>query len=142
MHDKIVRNLGTGIGIIALIIIIISCVLVSQIIKSNIADRTYEIGVLKSLGAERSEIFKMFVFENFIIGLICSLSAIIILTALSLAGMSSWATIDGISFYCLEWWHMVVILAVGLIITILSGLNKIRKASNMSVTDAIRTKNI
>lgn len=134
--------IALGVSIIALIIIIVSCILVSFSTKSNISERTYEIGVLKSLGADKKSIFRMFGFENFVMGIIVSAAAILIFIILSLCGLSSWASISGISFYCFEWWHMIVIILVGLFITMISGIGKINKAAKMSVTDAIRTKNI
>ena len=62
--SQIFSFIGIAISIVALIIIIISCILVSHSTKSNIFDRVYEVGVLKSLGADKKSIFKMFSIEN------------------------------------------------------------------------------
>lgn len=56
--SQIFSFIGIAISIVALIIIIISCILVSHSTKSNIFDRVYEVGVLKSLGADKKSIFK------------------------------------------------------------------------------------
>ena len=139
--SQIFSFIGIAISIVALIIIIISCILVSHSTKSNIFDRVYEVGVLKSLGADKKSIFKMFSIENLIIGLISSLATILLIIILNIAGLSSWLIIQGMSCYSFSWWHIIVILFVGLFITMISGLGKMNKASKMSVTDAIRTKN-
>lgn len=83
----------------------------------------------------------MFSIENLIIGLISSLATILLIIILNIAGLSSWLIIQGMSCYSFSWWHIIVILFVGLFITMISGLGKMNKASKMSVTDAIRTKN-
>ena len=139
--SQIFSFIGIAISIVALIIIIISCILVSHSTKSNIFDRVYEVGVLKSLGADKKSIFKMFSIENLIIGLISSLATILLIIILNIAGLSSWLIIQGMPCYSFSWWHIIVILFVGLFITMISGLGKMNKASKMSVTDAIRTKN-
>lgn len=139
--SQIFSFIGIAISIVVLIIIIISCILVSHSTKSNIFDRVYEVGVLKSLGADKKSIFKMFSIENLIIGLISSLATILLIIILNIAGLSSWLIIQGMSCYSFSWWHIIVILFVGLFITMISGLGKMNKASKMSVTDAIRTKN-
>lgn len=139
--SQIFSFIGIAISIVALIIIIISCILVSHSTKSNIFDRVYEVGVLKSLGADKKSIFKMFSIENLIIGLISSLATILLIVILNIAGLSSWLIIQGMPCYSFSWWHIIVILFVGLFITMISGLGKMNKASKMSVTDAIRTKN-
>lgn len=139
--SQIFSFIGIAISIVAIIIIIISCILVSHSTKSNIFDRVYEVGVLKSLGADKKSIFKMFSIENLIIGLISSVATILLIVILNIAGLSSWLIIQGIPCYSFSWWHIIVILFVGLFITMISGLGKMNKASKMSVTDAIRTKN-
>lgn len=139
--SQIFSFIGIAISIVALIIIIISCILVSHSTKSNIFDRVYEVGVLKSLGADKKSIFKMFSIENLIIGLISSVATILLIIILNIAGLSSWLIIQGLPCYSFSWWHIIVILFVGLFITMISGLGKMNKASKMSVTDAIRTKN-
>lgn len=139
--SQIFSFIGIAISIVALIIIIISCILVSHSTKSNIFDRVYEVGVLKSLGADKKSIFKMFSIENLIIGLISSVATILLIVILNIAGLSSWLIIQGMPCYSFSWWHIIVILFVGLFITMISGLGKMNKASKMSVTDAIRTKN-
>ncbi len=139
--SQIFSFIGIAISIVALIIIIISCILVSHSTKSNIFDRVYEVGVLKSLGADKKSIFKMFSIENLIIGLISSVATILLIVILNIAGLSNWLIIQGMPCYSFSWWHIIVILFVGLFITMISGLGKMNKASKMSVTDAIRTKN-
>lgn len=139
--SQIFSFIGIAISIVAIIIIIISCILVSHSTKSNIFDRVYEVGVLKSLGADKKSIFKMFSIENLIIGLISSVATILLIVILNIAGLSSWLIIQGMPCYSFSWWHIIVILFVGLFITMISGLGKMNKASKMSVTDAIRTKN-
>ena len=142
LFNGIFNALAAAVAAISVITIVISCILVNQVTKTNIIDRTYEIGVLKSLGASKSSIFKLFTFENILTGFIVSSLTILILVILMLSGVSDLAKIGGISFYIFEWWHVAVTIAVGLFISFMSGVGKVRKAANMSVTDAIRTKDI
>lgn len=142
IFSNIFLLIGTGVGVVAAVIVIISCLLVNFSTKSNISERIYEIGVLKSLGADRKSIFKLFIFENTFMGLAISTLAIVIFGLLNLLGLPNWIMLDGLPLYCFEWWHIITVFAIGLIVSVLSGMHKISKASKMSVTDAIRAKNI
>jgi putative ABC transport system permease protein len=55
--------------LIALISVIVSAVNTANTMVTSVLERTKEIGVIKSIGARNSEVFKMFLFESGVLGL-------------------------------------------------------------------------
>lgn len=128
-------------GVICIIIIVTTCFMIHFSTKMNIKDRIYEVGVIKSLGSDNKSIFKMFINENIIISIITSTVASVLLLLLGVLNSSfEWFTINGITVLTVEWWHIVVIYLLNLIITLLSALKETIKVSRMNIIDALRNK--
>lgn len=123
------NNLETITNLISLVLIIFSvlCLVVvvlleSLISYSNISERKHDIGILKSLGASKKDIFKIFSFESLIVGLISGLISLllILISGLSLNGFfNSLFDVSG-SIVNLSFLLVIIVILLGLFLQFIS----------------------
>lgn len=124
-------------ALFTILILIISFVMIHYATKVNILDRIYEIGVLKSLGAEEGLIKKMFFYENMLFGgsvSICSFILLFLVSKLKLIKIS------GISIMNITIQQAVLLILFGIGVTVFAGMKEVRKVSKMPIVAAIREK--
>ncbi|GAA4066550.1 ATP-binding cassette domain-containing protein [Amphibacillus indicireducens] len=124
-------------GLISLIILSISFILINYSTKINIRDRIYEVGVLKSLGASNLFIFKLFVYNNLLLGFSVSLLSVLVLLIVNWLDIIK---VSGVSVFNFNVGHMLLIITLGTFVTILAGLRETVAISRMSVVKAISEK--
>ena len=123
------NNLETITNLISLVLIIFSglCLVVAVLLESlisysNISERKHDIGILKSLGASKKDIFKIFSFESLIVGLISGLIALflILISGLSLNGFfNSLFDVSG-SIVNLNFLLIIIVILLGLFLQFIS----------------------
>ena len=123
------NNLETITNLISLVLIIFSvlCLVVAVLLESlisysNISERKHDIGILKSLGASKKDIFKIFSFESLIVGLISGLISLllILISGLSLNGFfNSLFDVSG-SIVNLSFPLIIIVILLGLILQFIS----------------------
>ena len=123
------NNLETITNLISLVLIIFSalCLVVAVLLESlisysNISERKHDIGILKSLGASKKDIFKIFSFESLIVGLISGLISLllILISGLSLNGFfNSLFDVSG-SIVNLSFLLIIIIILLGLFLQFIS----------------------
>ncbi|MBU2616232.1 MAG: ABC transporter permease [Nanoarchaeota archaeon] len=64
--------------LIALISVFVSAINTANTMITSVLERTKEIGVMKSIGARNSEIFKIFLFESTFLGFVAGVSGVIL----------------------------------------------------------------
>ena len=64
--------------LIALISIFVSSINTANTMITSVLERTQEIGVMKSIGARNSEIFKIFLFESSVIGFVAGVLGVLL----------------------------------------------------------------
>lgn len=78
--------------LIALISVVVSAINTANTMITSVIERTKEIGVMKSIGARNSEIFKIFLFESTFLGLVAGVLGVIlgaILTSIAGSALES-----------------------------------------------------
>lgn len=123
------NNLETITNLISLVLIIFSalCLVVAVLLESlisysNISERKHDIGILKSLGASKKDIFKIFSFESLIVGLISGLISLllILISGLSLNGFfNSLFDVSG-SIVNLNFLLIIIVILLGLFLQFIS----------------------
>lgn len=123
------NNLETITNLISLVLIIFSalCLVVAVLLESlisysNISERKHDIGILKSLGASKKDIFKIFSFESLIVGLISGLISLllILISGLSLNGFfNSLFDVSG-SIVNLSFLLVIIVILLGLFLQFIS----------------------
>ena len=125
------------ISVIMLCMISITVVMIHYATKVILNDRVYEVGVLKSLGASNGFILRLFLVQNGVIGLMSGSFAAIIIMFIT---RFKFIKYEGISLLRFSIWPCTIAIAVGITISVLSGLYEMLKITNKSVVDCLRDK--
>ena len=122
--------------------LVVSCIMIGIITHISVMERTKEIGILRALGASKSNISQVFNAETFIIGCCSGLIGIII-SLLSLhpinAIISLLTEITDLDAQ-LPFGAAVILIIISIIITIIGGLIPSRKAAKKDPVVALRTE--
>lgn len=132
------RQIQGMLGALGAIAVLISAICVANTMMMSITERTREIGVLKVLGTVRSDIFKMFLTEALIVGVIGGAAGLV------LSFVAKWlipAIFASQELRCvLPWWLAVcgVVFSGG--VAIAAAWMPARKATLISPNEAIRSE--
>ena len=108
------------------------------VLYMSVSERTKEIGVLKSIGARRKDIRRIFTSESFLIGLLSAVCGIIFNLLLTLVIYLVLKNMIGIVPITYRWWYFAVALGVSLCMSILAGLYPANKASKLDPVESLR----
>ena len=125
--------------LIALISVLVSVVNTSNTMITSVLERVKEIGVIKSIGAKNSEIFKIFLFESGFLGFIAGVIGVLLGWILTAVG---YKILDSLGWGFLQphysiWLFLGAILFATLTGAI-SGVIPAIKASRINPVDALR----
>jgi len=126
-----------AIGAIALLVAAVS---IFNVMMMSVSERIQEIGILLSIGTEKGEVRRMFIYEAFILGLlgagIGGISSVII-------GYSVVEAMIGTTAYFFQPSSILYVPAamlVGVVVCVISGVYPAWRASNMDPIDALRSE--
>ncbi len=120
----------TGIAVLSLIV---GAIGIANIMLVSVTERTREIGIMKAVGAKKSDVLTLFIVEASIIGVIGA----VIGTLLGLVG--GWAVTTLLDFpltFPVEWFPIAV--AVGVAVGVLSGLYPAWSGARTDPIEALR----
>ena len=121
--------------------LVVSSIMIGIITYISVLERTKEIGILRSIGASKKDISRVFNAETFIVGLCAGLLGIgvtlllnipinIIIKAITdISGLASLPVIGGI-----------ILVLISMILTIIAGLIPAKMASKKDPVEALRTE--
>ena len=121
--------------------LIVSSIMIGIITYISVLERTKEIGILRSLGASKKDISRVFNAETFIIGLTSGLIGIIITILITIPAniiVENVANIENIA--SLPALGAIILIAISMILTIIAGLIPSRIASKKDPVEALRTE--
>ena len=126
-------------GLIGLLAFIMGAVLVSQLMDAILSQQIRQIGILKTIGASRFQVMKIYLFMILILGFISSVIAIplAILTGYAYAGFVAYIInfeILTVSLPAYIYWFLI---AAGLFMPVLFSFSAIWKGANLTVYDAL-----
>ncbi|MFH7903409.1 MAG: ABC transporter permease [Candidatus Aenigmatarchaeota archaeon] len=149
-YRNIVSETVTTISIfmlaIASVSIIVGSIGISNTMFTSVLERTKEIGILKAIGARKSDILKLFLFESAIIGLIGSAIGCLIGVLFSFGIqklMQTYVTGDFTArnteaIIIIEPISILISLMIGFISGIMAGYFPARRAANLEAIEALR----
>lgn len=157
-HNKIVYTdatevltgtLGELINIISYVLIafaaislLVSSIMIGIITYVSVVERTKEIGVLRSIGARKRDIARVFNAETFIIGLFAGLIGVVLTYILCFPVNAIIAKVSGglKNIAVLKFGHALILIAVSFVLTLISGLIPARIASKKDPVVALRSE--
>ncbi len=146
--EFLTNTLGAMINVISIVLIafagislVVSSIMIGIITYVSVIERTKEIGILRSLGARKQDISRIFNAETIIIGLLAGLIGVAVtylfcplinIIVSGLAGVSGIANFNP--------FHAVVLIIISMALTLISGSIPSRIASKKDPVECLRTE--
>ena len=147
----ITSTLGQMVNIVSYVLIafaaislVVSSIMIGIITYTSVIERTKEIGVLRSIGARKKDISRVFNMETFIIGLTAGLIGVIVSFVLTfpiskiIIKVAAGAVTTNMAI--LKVTDMVILIAISTILTLLAGLIPARIAAKKDPVKALRSE--
>jgi len=135
-----IETLSSMMMAIGAISLVVAAVSIFNVMMMSVNERVQEIGILLSIGTEKGEVRRMFLYEAFILGLV---GGGVGAAASFVIGYSVVSALLGTTEYYFLWENMIYLpigMFVGVIVCVLSGLYPAWRASNMDPIDALRAE--
>lgn len=121
--------------------LIVSSIMIGIITYISVLERTKEIGILRSIGASKKDISRVFNAETFIIGLISGCMGIFITLVLNFPISMVVEYYSGVAnIAILPWAGGVILILINLVLTIIAGLIPSKIASKKDPVEALRSE--
>ena len=144
----ITSTLGSMISIISYVLIafasislIVSSIMIGVITYTSVIERTKEIGVLRSLGARKKDVSRVFNAETAIIGALAGLLGVVVSYLLCIPISLIINNLSGISHIAnLNIIHALALIIISTILSLIAGLIPSRYAAKQDPVTALRTE--
>ncbi len=125
----------------AAISLVVSTIMIAIIIYTSVLERRKEIGVLRSIGARKKDISRVFLAESAILGGYSGLIGIIISTIISFIGSAVLKVIFNIEgLMSITWWHCLMMMVISVFLSMFAGFIPARIASKKDPAIALRSE--
>jgi putative ABC transport system permease protein len=133
-------TITTFIMAIGSISLVVAAVSIFNVMMMSVNERVQEIGILLSIGTEKGEVRRMFLYEAFILGIIGAAVGGICSLVIGYSVVS--AMIGNTTYFFLPDSIMYVPegMIIGIVVCVVSGLYPAWRASNMDPIDALRSE--
>lgn len=138
MFNNMLSIIGTSLVVISCISLVVSAMMILVVLYMSVTERTKEIGVLKSIGARRKDIKRIFTSESFLVGVLSGVFGILFNLILTLVVWLVLASTIGLAPISYRWWYFVVALGVSVVISMLAGLYPASKAAKLDPVESLR----
>lgn len=119
--------------------LVVSSIMIGIITYVSVLERTKEIGILKSIGASRSDISRVFNAETLIVGFVAGLLGIVVTMLLCIPANIIIRSLTGISgVAALPWIGGAILVALSMLLTLVAGLIPSRVAARKDPVEALR----
>ena len=135
-------NTITGVLVaFAAISLIVSTIMIAIIIYTSVLERRKEIGVLRSIGARKKDISRVFLAESAILGGYSGLIGVVISVGFSFAISAILKTIFKISgLMSISWWQCLIMFAISILLSMFAGFIPSRIAAKKDPAIALRSE--
>ena len=125
----------------AAISLVVSTIMIAIIIYTSVLERRKEIGVLRSIGARKKDVARVFLAESAILGGYSGVIGVVVSCLISLAGSAILKSVFGIAdIMQVEWWHAVMMLGISVVLSMLAGFVPSRVAAKKDPAIALRSE--
>ena len=144
----LMSSVSTIINVISYILIafvavslVVSSIMIGVITNISVLERTKEIGVLRSIGASKRDVSRVFNAETLIIGFISGILGLAITELLIIPINALIEDLGGIAnVAALPWRGAVILLIISMLLTLIAGLIPSRSAAKKDPVVALRTE--
>ena len=139
MTSSIIESITIVLIFFSSISLIVSSIMIGIVTYISVLERTKEIGILRSLGARKKDISRVFNAENFIIGISSGILGIIITKLLIIPVniiIKNLTSLSNLAF--LSFNHVILLIIISLFITLLGGFIPSKTSSNKNIIDSLR----
>ena len=141
MVNTLITMITVALIVFTSISLVVSTVMIGIITYVSVVERIKEIGVIRAMGGSKRDVKNLFTAETFIIGLIAGLIGIVVTYLLSLVANIIIGTLAGIgTLAALPVWQAVIMVAISVLLTLISGLLPASKAAKQDPVVALRTE--
>jgi len=139
---SVIGSVYTGsfsiINLLIILSIIISAIGITNTLMMNVMERIRELAMLRAIGVVRGQVMRMVLWEGLGIGLVATLLGCLL--GIWLVGQtSSYFEISALTFQFNVSWTIVLFIALfGVIISLLASIVPAKKASKISLSEALR----
>lgn len=138
MFNNMTSVIGTSLIVISCISLLVSAMMILVVLYMSVTERTKEIGVLKSIGARRKDIKRIFTSESFLIGLLSGVVGILFNFLLTFVVWLILTSTIGMAPISYRWYYFVIAIGVAVLISMLSGLYPASKAAKLDPVESLR----
>lgn len=138
MFSSMSSTIGTSLTVISSISLLVSAMMILVVLYMSVSERTKEIGVLKSIGARRKDIKRIFTSESFLVGILSGIMGILFNFILTLIIYFILMGTIGIAPISYRWWYFAVAMGVSVLISMISGLYPASKAAKLDPVESLR----
>lgn len=138
MISSSVTTITSFATLIAGISLLVAAVSIFNIMMMSVTERIREIGVLRSIGTQKKEILRMFVYEATLIGVLGALAGMILSLIMGYAFIQVMVGSTKYFFTFDSLIHLPYAMAIGLAICILSGVYPAWRGANLDPIEALR----
>lgn len=138
MFSNMTSVIGTSLIVISCISLLVSAMMILVVLYMSVTERTKEIGVLKSIGARRKDIKRIFTSESFLVGVLSGLCGIVFNLVLTLIVYFVLQATIGLAPISYRWWYFALALGISILISMLSGLYPASKAAKLDPVESLR----
>ena len=146
--DLLVKSINTSINAISYVLIaftsislVVSSIMIGIITYISVLERTKEIGILRSIGARKKDISRVFNAETLIIGFVAGIIGIGVTLLLSIPIniiIDNLVNISNIA--ALKTYHAIFLVLISMALTLIAGLIPSRIAAKKDPVIALRTE--
>ena len=141
MTGGIINGITIVLVAFAAISLVVSLIMISIITYTSVLERTKEIGVLRSLGARKKDITRVFDAETFILGLLSGVMGVAAAWLLTIPmNRILFRLTELVNIASLQISHVVILITVSTLLAVLGGHIPAKMASEKDAVDALRSE--
>jgi putative ABC transport system permease protein len=142
--ERLFLMMDLALGIIGFIALLVATIGIANTMMMNVIERYREIGIMKAVGGDESDLQRLFILESLTLGLLGGLSGLAVgwtITAAMNLAINRYLSGLGVPYldvFHSPLWMELGILAVATLVSLLAGLAPARKAARIEPIEALR----
>ncbi|HXQ96505.1 MAG TPA: FtsX-like permease family protein [Candidatus Acidoferrales bacterium] len=138
--DSAARDVGSALLLVAVVVLFVGALLVSDTLAMSVAERTREVGLLRSAGATRGQVHRMVLAEALWLGIAGTVVGIALggVFAVALAPVVASITSEPVAGTGVDASSLVVAFTLGLLVTLAAALEPAWRAGRVAPVEALR----